>query len=158
MKAYSPPEYPDITGLNTIFLGGSIEMGKAREWQKDFILRVESLIKHSPSLMRSWAILNPRRKEWDSTWIQDISFPQFNQQVNWELDYLERATHRVFYFATDTLSPVTLMELGKFGDKNSYVIYDDGYLRKGNVQIFCHRYGIPVYPDIQTIINKIFNK
>ncbi len=152
-----PPEYPDITSLNTIFIAGSIEMGKAKDWQKDFIFHTECLVDHNPDWKETWAILNPRRKDWDDTWQQDISAPQFNQQVNWELDYLERATHRVFYFANDTLSPITLLELGKFAKKErTYVYFEPRYLRKGNVQIFCHRYGIPVYPDIRSIISKIF--
>lgn len=152
IQVYSPPDYPRIIGPDNIFLAGSIEMGKARNWQEEFISAMRPY-----SGFRNWVVLNPRRKNWDLTWEQDISSPYFNQQVNWELDYLERANHRVFYFVADTLSPVTLMELGKFGASNSYVIYENNYLRKGNVQIFCHRYRIPIYPDIHAVINKIIN-
>lgn len=41
-----------------VFLAGSIEMGKAKEWQKEFI---EAL---SDKPIR---FLNPRRNDWDSS-------------------------------------------------------------------------------------------
>jgi len=139
MKAFSPPDFPTITGKKSLFLGGSIEMGKARNWQQEVIDLFDL------PYPRDLIILNPRRKDWDSTWEQDIKSPQFYQQVQWELTYLEQCTHRIFYFAQNTISPITLMELGKFGHlPNTYVCVQTGYEKEGNVDIFCHRYNIPM--------------
>jgi hypothetical protein len=138
MKIFTPPDYPQLNGPS-LFLGGSIEMGKADNWQAHLIGLFEKSKNYG-----TWTFLNPRRKDWDSTWKQDISNPSFYQQVDWELTYLERATARVFYFAADTISPITLMELGKFGNlPNTYIICNTNYQRKGNVDVFCHRYQIP---------------
>ena len=52
----------------TIFLAGSIEMGTAENWQE----KAERLLEN-----HSGTILNPRRDDWDSSWEQSISNPQF---------------------------------------------------------------------------------
>jgi hypothetical protein len=155
VTVYEPPRYPKLLENNSIFLAGSIEMGKAARWQADFIDGFEKKARRIVS-EDQWAILNPRRPDWDSTWEQKMSNANFFQQVDWELTFLERATHRIFYFAKDTISPISLLELGKFSDHGSnYVYVDPGYLRKGNVDIFCHRYEIPVYNHWIDILNQI---
>jgi len=53
-KVHPRPKY--------LFLSGSIEMGKAEKWQD----RVVRLLEKT-----DWTILNPRRDDWDSSWIQD---------------------------------------------------------------------------------------
>jgi hypothetical protein len=55
----------------SIFLAGSIEMGKAEDWQKKL---GEWL------LLKNYNIFNPRRKDWDSSWSQTYENPQFSQQ------------------------------------------------------------------------------
>jgi hypothetical protein len=50
------------------------------------------------------------------------------------------------YFVPGTISPISLMELGLFANK--CVVYcPEGFERKGNVDIVCQRYNIPVYED-----------
>lgn len=146
MEVYSPPSYPSLT-KPSIFLGGSIEMGKAVDWQRAVIER----FKETDAM-----ILNPRRDDWDSSWVQSIENAQFNQQVRWELDYLHRVDYRIFYFAGNTLSPITLLEFGTFHKwKNTFVCWDDGYLRKGNLEVYCHANEIVPYHSLEQIIDKI---
>lgn len=155
VTVYEPPRYPKITEPNRLFLAGSIEMGKAAKWQREFVDMFTAKANRSADIT-SWAVFNPRRPDWDSTWEQKMSNANFFQQVDWELTFLERATHRIFYFAKDTISPISLLELGKFASSgNNYVYVDAGYLRKGNVDIFCHRYEIPVYNHWVDILNKL---
>ena len=157
MKVYSPPEFPDVSNKVSIFLGGSIEMGNAENWQKTFIERMDERGYSKREGRYEYIILNPRRPDWDNTLEQSIENPQFFQQVIWELSYLERCSHRVFYFAKDTLSPITLLELGKFHSLgNTYVCFHPEYKRAGNLEIFCNRYNLTVYPDLDSIITKIF--
>lgn len=59
-----------------IFLAGSIEMGKAIDWQTKV---TEALKNHDIT------ILNPRRDDWDSSWKPTIDDPKFREQVEWEL-------------------------------------------------------------------------
>jgi nucleoside 2-deoxyribosyltransferase len=136
------------TPLFTIFLAGSIEMGKAENWQKKFI---EIFVDK-----KDLVILNPRRKDWDPNWTQSKETPQFAEQVIWELNGLERADLIVFYIDPATKSPITLMELGWIVGlgKKCVVCCPDGFWRKGNVDIFCAKNGIRQVENIEEIITE----
>jgi hypothetical protein len=124
-----------------IFLAGSIEMGAAEEWQKV----IEDTFRHKSELV----IFNPRRDDWDSSWEQKESNGQFNYQVNWELDRLTESDIIFMYFAPDTKSPISLLELGLYaGSKKMIVVCPDSFWRKGNVDIVCNRYDIPIYETL----------
>jgi hypothetical protein len=78
--------------------------------------------------------------------VQSIDNPQFNKQVNWELDNLSRSDIAFFYFDPKTKSPITLMELGfmlgqsmQGGWYEIIVVCPDGFWRQGNVEIMCAR-------------------
>lgn len=96
----------------------------------------------------------------NSSWKQDIKNKQFNEQVTWELSHIEECDVLLYVFGKDSQSPITLAELGigagKFPDK-CVVLCPEGYFRKGNVDIICHRYGIKQINDLnelKTIIKK----
>lgn len=130
----------------TLFLAGSIEMGKARKWQEEL---------YGLMWNRFTFVYNPRRLDWDSAWAQEIDDNQFNAQVNWELDMIDEATHVVFYFDPLTKSPITLMELGLVAgtksDNQVTVCCPKGYWRKGNVDIICERAGFVQVDDISSL-------
>jgi len=128
-----------------IFLAGSIDMGKAENWQE----RLERELAEYDVV-----ICNPRRDDWDSTWVQSINNPQFNEQVTWELENIENADLVVFYFDPNGQAPITLMELGLVAgwEIPAIVCCPDGYWRKGNVDMICHIYGIPLCANIDDFI------
>ena len=149
MPLFFPPARPTLTDQRLVFLGGSIEMGKAIDWQS--ILAAALLAQH-PQLQ----IANPRRQDWDSSWEQRIDNPHFNEQVNWELDHIERADLVVFFFQPDTYSPITLLELGKRLEHpearhNTLVCCPPGFWRRGNVEIVCHRAGVGVLSSLEEL-------
>lgn len=127
----------------SIFLAGSIEMGKAIDWQA----RVRESFKSKDVL-----ILNPRRDDWDSSWVQSINNPKFKEQVDWELQALEDADYIILNFDPKTKSPISLLELGLFSNSKILVCCPTGYWRKGNVDIVCDRYNIPLFEDINKLI------
>ena len=132
----------------SVFLAGSIEMGKAENWQDQ-----ATKVFHS----NNWDILNPRRDDWDSSWVQEFENPQFYQQVNWELTALEHADLIVMYFDPNTKSPISLLELGLFAKSHKLkVICPKGFWRKGNVDIVCNFYNIPLYDNWETFYLDIF--
>jgi hypothetical protein len=154
MRVVKPPHPITKLGANisTVFLAGSIEMGVAEDWQE----KVEKFFQPYP---REVVVLNPRRDEWDSSWEQDILNPQFYQQVNWELDALEKADLIIMYFSPDTRSPISLLELGIFAESGKMLVCcPTGFWRKGNVDIVCERYGIPNYESLQELLTDIHNK
>ena len=134
----------------SLFLAGSIEMGFSEDWQKT----VENELKDFEI-----TIFNPRRDDWDSSWTQEQSNPQFNHQVNWELNKLEN-THIIFmYFSPETQSPISLLELGRFaGRANMIVCCPKGFWRKGNVDILCTRENIPLFEDLESAIGALKTK
>jgi hypothetical protein len=134
-----------------VFLAGSIEMGVAEFWQDKAISNLSNLpIK----------IFNPRRLDWDSSWEQVPGDNEFSSQVNWELSMIGMADVILFYFDPDTKAPVTLLELGlTLGLRlDIIVVCPNGYWRKGNVEITCARFGVPVLNTLEEGIEKIKDK
>jgi hypothetical protein len=128
----------------SIFLGGTIDMGNSVDWQQDTIqqiTRVRPLV---------YNIFNPRRKDWDSSWEQKFENPQFYQQVNWELNALEQADIILIYFKAGSQSPISLLELGLYARSGKLsVVCEEEFWRKGNVDIVCDRYAIPMFESIK---------
>jgi hypothetical protein len=152
MKTYKPTdENPELSyGDTTVFLAGSIEMGVAEDWQTRLTESLKDL---------DIVLFNPRRDSWDSSWVQRESNPQFNQQVNWEMNMLDRADFIFMYFSPDTKSPISLLELGLHADgRNMIVCCPDGFWRKGNVEIVCSRYNIPLYNDFDAAVASLISK
>ena len=127
-----------------IFLAGSIEMGNAEDWQT----KIVETFKDKP-----YVFLNPRRDDWDSSWEQVITNPQFNEQVTWELNSLDSADIIIMYFDPNTKSPISLLELGLHANSGKMIVCcPKGFWRKGNVDIVCERYDVPVVCDIDSLI------
>ena len=135
MQEVKAPNKYSLTGKVSIFLCGSIEMGKSLPWHSELV--------NALSDFDNLVVLNPRRDDWDSSWIQKKENPQFNEQVTWELKAQESVDLIAVYFDPATQSPITLLEVGAFKDRPMVVFCQDGYFRKGNVDIFCERYNIP---------------
>lgn len=131
----------------TIFLAGSVEMGKAANWQ-------DMLVKDLWN--QPVTIFNPRRDLWDNSWSQEIRSSQFREQVLWELDHLDLVDMIVLYFDPTTRSPVSLLELGLYADSGKLLICcPEGFYRKGNVDIVAHRYNIPLCDNYNHLVGII---
>jgi hypothetical protein len=132
---------------NSIFLAGSIEMGKAIDWQK----RVEEELKDIEG-----NIFNPRRDDWDSSWKQDINNDQFRNQVEWEIQALENSDYILMYYLPNTMSPISLLEMGLHARSEKMIVCcPDGYERKGNVDIVCNWYQIPIVDNFDNLVKVI---
>jgi hypothetical protein len=149
MRVFTAPQLPLIGASDTsVFLAGSIEMGSAIDWQK-------KLIDDCSFLPDNWVFLNPRREHWDPSWQQSIENPHFYQQVDWELTHLDRADHIVFYLDPATKSPISLLEIGKFANTYStYIVCPKSFYRRGNIEIFCHKYRTPLYEKLEDVVNE----
>jgi len=132
-----------------LFLAGSIEQDNATNWQQV----VEDEFKNSDII-----ILNPRRDKWDSSLEQTIENQKFVEQIEWELEALENSNAIFMFFEPGTKSPISLLELGLFAKRNIVVCCPKGFWRKGNVDIVCKRYNIPVFETIIEAINLIKRK
>lgn len=142
---FKPPQTPQYrAGTPSLFLAGSIDMGRAEPWQKqvEMVLADEDVI-----------LLNPRRDDWDSSWVQSIHNADFRKQVEWELEGLEQADLLLMNFVPGTQAPVTLLEMGLSARSGKVIVVcPAGYWRRGNVEIICHHYQIPMYRDLESAL------
>ena len=148
MEIYKPPSYiRELDFSKSLFLAGSIEDGKADDWQKE----MEEALKDDEGI-----ILNPRREDWDSSWEQTKENPNFKGQVKWELYGLELCKIIVMYFQPGTKSPISLLELGLHAKSEKMIVCcPDGYMKKGNVDIVCEYYGIPVVNTFEELVESV---
>jgi hypothetical protein len=136
---FKPPMNIALRDCNSlsVFLAGTIDMGNSYDWQKAATTRF---------LRHNITVFNPRRDEWDSSWEQSFEAPQFSQQVNWELDALEKANLILLHFDKDSLSPISLLELGLYAASDKLIVNcPKGFYRKGNVDIVCNRFNVPLF-------------
>ena len=138
---YKAPHLPpdqEATSVS-IFLGGSIDMGMAEHWQ-------DRLTSDLSDYDEELVIYNPRRDDWDASWVQDPTpGTQFHEQVSWELELQESADIRVYYFGADSKAPITLLELGLFSVyPNVIVCCPKTFYRYGNVKMVADLYDIKI--------------
>ena len=130
----SPQPLPIDNRRPRVFLGGSIDMGGAPDWQAAMTAALADM---------DVIILNPRRPDWNPAWRPDADEPEFRRQVEWELNALEAADVIVMYFAPGTQSPVSLLEMGLHARGGKLIVLaPDGFWRKGNVDITAAAYGV----------------
>ena len=150
IEIQAPNDVPNVKTNTKIFLGGSIEMGKAVNWQKELIERLRD---------EPITFINPRRDDWDSSWVQEITNPQFREQVEWELSGLEESDIIIMVFDPKTMSPISLLELGLQSKSNKMVVMcPEGFWRKGNVDIVCEKYNIKQVKNIDELVEYIYEK
>jgi hypothetical protein len=130
----------------SVFLAGSIEMGKARLWQDEMTKNLSDL---------PVAVLNPRREDWNKEWKQETDFKPFREQVDWEMDYLNDVDVIALYFEPGTMSPISLLELGLHAASGKVIVCcPEGFWRKGNVQIVCIRYNLELVETMEELLVK----
>jgi hypothetical protein len=143
----SPQTLPETHERPRLFLGGSIEMGAARDWQAEIVAALGD---------QPVTILNPRRADWDPAWKPVAQDPHFRQQVEWELAALDSADVVVMYLAPGTQSPISLLELGLHARSAKIVLLcPEGFWRKGNVDITAARYGITQVATFEDLVREV---
>jgi hypothetical protein len=141
---HKPPLRPQVTRPSVI-LYGAIQPEPA--WQTSLAASLSDLPIH---------ILDPRRDDWDHTWVEDVSFPKFAEQVAWEMDHAQVADVIVFHFAAGALAPVALLELGMHAATGKVIVCcPKGFYKRGNVQMVCLRHGIEMLETLEELIEKV---
>lgn len=123
----APDNTPTVRGNYQIFLAGGIS--KCRDWQAEIIEK----IKNSEHIKYA-TIFNPRRNDYP------VNDPvETLTQIKWEYNHLHFGDVIIFWFSPETLNPITLYELGKWGlsNDNKHIIIgiDPEYARKEDVEI-----------------------
>lgn len=141
-------------GALKIFLAGTIGGGKNSEithevnWQKDII----SYIKYEyPNV--NLIIFNPRRDNWPE---KGGDKQNIDYQIQWELEHMEKADVIIMNILEDSLSPITLMEMGLWAGKNPNklkVYCPNNFWRFDNVDNLCCRYNVVRYNSLYSMID-----
>lgn len=141
----APEELPAKFERPSIFLAGSIDSGTAEFWQHTFIAACQ----HEPVIL-----LNPRREHWPAAAAQRLDNPTFHEQVEWELRAMERADLIALYFAPESRAPISLLEMGLWARSGKLLVAcPDGYWKKGNVEMVCARYQVPLFGNLNQLIH-----
>ncbi len=122
-----------------LFLAGGIS--NVPDWHSIVIDRLKEY--------ENFTIYNPRRSFFD---INNKNL--LEEQVIWEYNHLESADIISFWFAKETLNPITLYELGKWANSTNKEIVigiENEYLRKEDVIIQTKL----ARPDIKVICSNI---
>ena len=140
----SPQPLPIDDSRPRVFLGGSIDMGGAPDWQAAMTSALADM---------DVVILNPRRPDWNPNWRPEADEPEFRRQVEWELAALESADVIVMYFAPGTQSPISLLEMGLHARGGKLIVLaPEGFWRKGNVDITAARYGVTQVATMEELL------
>ena len=127
-----------------IFLAGTIDMGKSVDWQKntaEWFRQKES---------GKYMLFNPRRGKGLSGEMSD-----FEHQVNWELEHLEKADLIIMNILGSSKSPISLLEMGIYMQSGKmHIICEPDYYRYDNVRITCKRYGVPLYHSLDDYLKE----
>ena len=129
----------------SIFLAGSIEMGKANPWHN----AVASQIARRTN--QPIAFYNPRRTE-------DFTPDMEEEQIKWEQERLTSCDYIFMHIQGDTKSPISLLEFGEFiGTGKLFIDVPKDFYRYNNILLTAEQAGFPnrVSNDIDANIAKI---
>lgn len=131
-----------IVGTPSLFLAGGIS--GCSDWQADLIDRLKVQMSDQQAnygFQENVVIYNPRRADFP---IHDPDAAK--DQIEWEYEYLQKASAILFWFAPETFNPIVLYELGfylgkhyaaseKFPQKPLFIGVHPEYARKNDVII-----------------------
>jgi hypothetical protein len=137
--------YPIVPWEHSLFLGGGIT--NCYDWQADMcqLLKDTNLV-----------LLNPRRKHWPKDDPEAT-----DKQIRWEFEHLKIANAILFWFAPETLCPITLFEYGKWlvKDKPLFVGCHPQYQKILDVQVqtSLERENLKVHTSLEELANEIIS-
>jgi len=183
-KEIKSPEIEQVGDSFGIFLAGTIDGGKAVDWQREMSVTLSTI--YSNRKDRSVVVYNPRRDAWDPSWAADMSEPKFREQVGWEAEHMDDCDLVVMNLLGGSDSIISMLELGLLakeepmvyvprmrddfverGWKNAarctgsdfpkkiIVLCSDEFRRKGNVDFICERHSILQARDEAQLIEMI---
>lgn len=139
-----------------VFFAGTIDNGESDDWQKDLYCQValhDNLIitmgeDYVTPEKLNITIFNPRRNDWK----EDATDEDVIQQIKWEQEKLDEADLIIMYFAENSKSPITLLELGLYGQTGKVIVYcNNKFYRYNNVKQTCDKYLIEQHDTLDLV-------
>jgi nucleoside 2-deoxyribosyltransferase len=134
-----------------IFFAGSIDNGMTEEWQ-DKLFRDINDTPTEAELKKDIVCFNPRRKNWSK-----LEEDKLTEQIEWELNHIDVADLVVVYFADDSYSPITMLELGTLlaRHKNIVIYCSPKFYRYRNIRVTSERYGYSVCETYEEFLDSV---
>lgn len=137
MELYTPLAKIKKDNIPILFLAGSIT--GEDNWRTIIINELTNY---------NVKIINPHTEDHENNNIK--------QQTLWELDAMETADIIAMYFASGSISAISLFEFGLFvNTKKLIVCCENDFWKKDYINIICEKYGIKNYKNIQKFISNI---
>jgi hypothetical protein len=90
---------------------------------------------------------------------QDITNKALRQQMEWEMTMLDKADLIIFYLHPHTISPVSLMELGRYSQSGKVIVCClEEHHRRGNVQFLCRKDAVLLLDDFDELVKTALTK
>jgi len=134
MVLTSPNKLENYNNISpSFFLAGTIENGNSTPWQFEIADYAKEI---------GATVFNPRREKWDP----NASSAEIENQINWELEHMERADYIIMNILPDSKSPISLLEFGLYAKEGKlFVFCPKNFYRFDNVRVTCERYGVKLY-------------
>lgn len=141
------PERRTFRHATTLFLAGTTPRPGQPDWRAVVVEATAGL---------PVTLLDPVRPDWDGSWVEDVSFAPFREQVAWELDMQEAADLVAFFFHPHKDGMISLLELGLCARASHsvariVVACPPGYVKRGNVQMICQRFGLCLVESVEDL-------
>ena len=143
----SPSPIQVDNNFKSVFLAGTIgiDSKNVEDWQQ-----------HVSEKLSDYAlnIYNPRRDKWEGSLEQNMDNIDLKNQINWELDALEKSDFILMNILGNSQSPITLLEFGMFAKSGKLLVCcPKEFYRYGNIQVMCYRYNVPLYNNVDDLLN-----
>ena len=148
MIVQAPLEYFKRDKIS-VFLAGTIDNGESIDWQASLSNEIQE---EFPKVN----IYNPRRADWD----KDATVPDLIEQIRWEQKYLNQCSILFFNILANSVSPVTLLELGQALGRGKEVVIacSSDYFRYWNVRATALEHDRIVYTSYEQAVKLLKRK
>lgn len=123
-----------------LFLAGSMDLERGSTWRSFLIMKLSD--------NENFHFLDPTNKNHDI-----LTDGEMEAHVGWELQAMKMSDRIVLNFLTDSLSPISLIELGMYVASNKMVVVCplEFYKRK-YIETLCNTYQTPIVSSLDEVI------
>lgn len=137
-ERYDPKSSPGWS----VFLAGAIDMGTAVNWQQYVIDALQS----HPDIV----LLNPRRMQFTADTL--------DEQIQWELDALERVDMVFLWFPAESKAPISFFEAGLYWRSGKLLVgAEPGFYRRRNLEIAGYEYFVHLHASLESMLHSLCN-
>ena len=122
-----------------IFLAGSMAAKSEVNWRQTI----------STNLQEKYHFIDPTNPNHDV-----LNDAQMREHIKWEFDGMKRADYIIMNFLRDSLSPISLVELGmNINNEKLIVICPKEFYKWRYIDTLCKEHNTPIFNQLEEILN-----